>query len=99
MVKPIRTDNAEYEPPTVKFETETSNKVIHILDCNKHKIHAGYTVRGYIISSSASQTTYEAIVTIMWSHNNACHERAYLLSKPFEQCHRPTGSTSDCLIT
>lgn len=26
MVKPIRTDNAEYEPPTVKFETETSNK-------------------------------------------------------------------------
>ena len=26
MAKAIRTDNAEYEPPTVKFETETSNK-------------------------------------------------------------------------
>jgi len=99
MAKAIRTDNAEYEPPTVKFETETSNKVIYILDCNKHKIHAGYTVRGYIISTSASQTTYVAIVTIMWSHSSACHERAYLLSEPFEQRHRPTESNSDWLIT
>lgn len=99
MAKAIRTDNAEYEPPTVKFETETSNKVIYILDCNKHKIHVGYTVHVYIISASTSQTKYIIIVTIIWSPSSTCHERAHLLSEPFEQRHRLTASTSDWLIT